>query len=404
MDNGCNSTEFWPTISKNFIEEALQKSRTIESPLQYMAGDVGTMSEYAGRIAVGVVLVTVIAVAFAFELNNYLPANSSVTTGSTGIVGSQLPPTGCTAENTRIAEGYRLDLYTSPIVVTAGESVCIYTDFSNVSNQSASFPVSEYVLIRNATAAIFLQSYCAIPADHGVFGQNSSGWACSLTWNTTNGYNGLIATAGTYSLTAYVDYSWEAVPLFTGTFLSVRGTASGANTSTTIRSASTIANGTGAPTCTFLNGQGHVLFPPLQQSGPIYLRVVTTQGTVVTNGTVFATHMLSPSDSLGSADYCMLLASDTNATGYMQVSDSGAVTLGGDGLPLGGAYNFTVRAGYGRSQPLQVAIPEIVVQPNTITYITISVPSGEVTTVTTTCSPGNGCATATTTATPSVGG
>jgi hypothetical protein len=375
------------------------------------------MSEYAGRIAVGVVLVTVIAVAFAFELNNYLPANSSATTASTsigtpggstlnttGTVGSELPPTGCTAENTRMSEGYRLDLYTSPIIVTTGESVCLYTDFSNVSNQSVSFPVSEYVLIRNATAAIFLQGNCAVPADHGNFDQNSYGWACSFTWNTTNGYNGLVATAGTYSLSAYVDYSWEAVPLLIGTLLTVRGTAAGANTSTTVRSTSTIVNGTTGPTtCTFLNGQGHVLFPPLQQSGPIYLKVVTSQGAVVTNGTVFADHRLSQSEQ-GSADYCMSLASDTNATGYMQVSDTGAVTLGGDGLPLGGVYNFTVRAGYGSSQPFQVAIPETVVQPNTIIYITISVPSGEVTTVTATCNPGSSCTTTTSTATSSSGG
>jgi hypothetical protein len=78
----------------------------------------------------------------------------------------------------------------------------------------------------------------------------------------------------------------------------------------------------------------------------------------------------------------------------MQVGDSADVMPGGNGLPLSaGVYNYTVIAQYGANQSSRVAIPDIVVQPNMTTYITISIPSGEVTTVT--CGQGNSCTTTT---------
>jgi hypothetical protein len=80
----------------------------------------------------------------------------------------------------------------------------------------------------------------------------------------------------------------------------------------------------------------------------------------------------------------------------MQVGNP-ADTMAGGGISLfGGVYNYTVIAHYGANQSIRIAIPDIVVQPNTTTYITISVPSGEVTTVT--CSQGNSCTTTTSSA------
>jgi hypothetical protein len=117
---------------------------------------------------------------------------------------------------------------------------------------------------------------------------------------------------------------------------------------------------------------------------------------------VFATHQSSASNNRGSADYCISLSGDTNSTGFMQISDTGALYSGGDGLPLGGAYNFTVAAGYG-GKSFQVAIPQIVVHSGVITYITISVPSDEVTQVTVACQ-GGGCSSATATFHGSGGG
>jgi hypothetical protein len=155
------------------------------------------------------------------------------------------------------------------------------------------------------------------------------------------------------------------------------------------------------PTCVFLNGDIHVAYPPLQ-SGPIYLKVVTDQGSIVKNGTVYASQRLSLSDWQGSADYCLAISYDTNSTGYMQVGAPADVMPGGDGLSLSaGVYNYTVIAQYGANQSIRVAIPDIVVQPNMTTYITISIPSGEVTTVT--CGQGNGCATTTQSSAPGGG-
>jgi hypothetical protein len=172
-------------------------------------------------------------------------------------------------------------------------------------------------------------------------------------------------------------------------------------TSSTSRTSTELVNGSGVPTCTFLNGQTHVLFSPLQQSGPVYLKVVTNQGAVVRNGTVFTTHQYSASDSQGSDDYCILLSADSNSTGYMQISDTGAALEGG--LPLGGAYNFTVTTEYD-GHSFQVPIPQIVVHSRVITYITVSIPSGEVTEVTVDCSQSSVCVSSTATITGPGGG
>jgi hypothetical protein len=354
-----------------------------------------------------VIVVVVISVGFAVELNNFLPANSVTTTGSsnsssqsgststvTGTLGTT--PGNCPSATNQTSEGYRLALY-APSTVTAGQTVCINTSFMNISNQSDLAPKSEYVVVRNspsgAPSYIFLQTTCFYSGGTSSFGPDSLGWNCSVSWNTAKSYDGLVATNGLYTVWAVVTYSWEATPIFAVGDINVRSTGNESTTSTSQTATQPVNGSSGVPTCTFLNGQTHVLFPPLQQSGPIYLKVITSQGTL-TNGTVFAAHQASASDSQGSADYCISLSADTNSTGFMQISDTGAVET--NGLPLGGAYNFTVRAGY-QGETFQVAVPQIVVQPNAITYITISIASGEVVELTVACEPGNACSSATAT-------
>ena len=181
--------------------------------------------------------------------------------------------------------------------------------------------------------------------------------------------------------TNYAEAFYNGQPIINGTRLPTPYTSPSA----------TITN---IPTCVFLNGDTHVAYPPIQ-SGPIFLKVVTDQGSLVTNGTVYASQRLSLSDWNGSADYCLALSYDTNSTGYMQVGAPADVMAGGDGLSLSaGVYNYTVIAQYGANQSFKVAMTDIVIQANMTTYITISIPSGEVTTIT--CGQGNSCTTATT--------
>jgi len=178
----------------------------------------------------------------------------------------------------------------------------------------------------------------------------------------------------------YSEAFYDGQPIINGTILPTPYTPPSA----------TIRN---VPTCVFLNGDIHVAYPPVQ-SGPIYLKVVTGQGSIIKNGTVYASQRVSLSDWQGSADYCLAMSYDTNSIGYMHVGAPADVMAGGDGLSLSaGVYNYTVIAHYGANQSIRIAIPDIVVQVNTTTYITISVPSGEVTTVT--CSQGNSCVTTT---------
>lgn len=347
------------------------------------------------------------SVGFAIELNNFLPANTTSSTSGivtqtesttvTGTAGSG--PGNCPAATNRTLDGYRLALYT-PLIANAGDDVCIFTSFTNLSNQSVSPPTGEVLTVRNSTfSAVFLQATCLYSGASTGFGPSSPAWDCSTHWNTAVAYNGLVATKGSYSVWVTVNYSWEATPAFVVGMLNLRSTAGNQSTTSTSHSATQRVNGSGVPTCVFLNSQIHVLFPPLQQSGPVYLKVVTDQGSLVRNGTVFATHQSSASSNRGSADYCISLSGDTNSTGFMQISDTGALYSGGDGLPLGGAYNFTVTTGYdGKS--FQVAVPQIVVHSGVITYVTISVPSDEVTEVTVACQ-GSSCSSATVTITSS---
>jgi hypothetical protein len=153
---------------------------------------------------------------------------------------------------------------------------------------------------------------------------------------------------------------------------------------------------TNIPTCTWLDGTMRVLFGPMNSTnstnGTISVKVVTSQGTVVTSGMMYISHRISASDWNGSADYCEALSSDTSTTGFMQVTDHP-----GNGLPPSGVYNFTVIGEYGANQTFRVVVPDVAVQPGTATYVTVSIPSAEVTV--SVCSQENSCSTTTTTIT-----
>jgi YVTN family beta-propeller protein len=114
--------------------------------------------------------------------------------------------------------------------------------------------------------------------------------------------------------------------------------------------------------------------------GTVYMKVVTDQGMVVTNGTLIVTK----AGDFGSLTYCISL-SDVNGTGYLQLADH----LNGPGFITSGYYNVTLWAGYynynvtNNPGPLYWAtIPSIQVHPNSTIYVTVSVPSGVVTVVT----------------------
>jgi YVTN family beta-propeller protein len=132
--------------------------------------------------------------------------------------------------------------------------------------------------------------------------------------------------------------------------------------------------------------------------GTVYLKVVMDQGgTVVTNGRLSVTQ----GGSFGWRTYCISM-SDVNGTGYLQlalVNFNG--THGGDFI-TSGYYNVTLWVGSydpnvtNNPPPSYWAtIPSIQVHPNSTVYVTVSVPSGVVTVVTS--NEGSGAVTTTTT-------
>jgi hypothetical protein len=380
-----------------------------------MAGDVEIMSEYSGRIAVGVVIVLVVSVAFAFELNYFLPANvstlQSTSTGSrttastvngTSWFGNEAPPTNCGNMTVGVhgwQDGYEIAVYVSSTPPGTrenplGGNVCIYTNFQNVDNKSTSLPSGESVAVTNVaivgndtsewSGIVFFRSECAVPASYsGSFGPNSTGWNCSMIWNTGRPYNGILANTAwpdSYVANATVHLSNSSTVFDAPASFSFTA-GSAAMTTTTAASTN--------PTF-YCGGPIFRLLTPVQ-NGSLYLKVVTDQGSVITNnGTVFVTHTAPPTAGIsgGTANHCLRL--EGNATGYLELAAN-------DSLPTVGSYNLTLFAGYGQGPGYQGTIPSFTVQPNTTVYVTISVPSGEVTVVS--CAQGSNCSTTTTTAT-----
>jgi hypothetical protein len=303
------------------------------------------MSEYAGRIAVGAIVAVAVAVGLGFELSNYVPPNSSTVVSTS----SAFTCTGGSYHNRTWMLAYNL---------------------TDGSISSLGTPCNALSPLSKGLGAIDVTSNPVLPI------LLANGFSNAFYVNLTS--RQITQIPGVTFSSNYEQASYNGQPIINGTRLP-----------TPYESPSSIRN---VPTCVFLNGDVHVAYPPVQ-SGPIFLKVVTDQGSIVKNGTVYASQRLSLSDWNGSADYCLAMSYDTNSTGYMQVGDPADMMPGG-GVPISsGVYNYTVIAQYGANQSIRVVIPDIVVQGSLTTYITISIPSGEVTTVA--CGQGNSCTTTT---------
>lgn len=348
----------------------------------------------------------VVSVAFAFELNSFLPANvATSTTQSTSIstptpvlnvtswFGTESPPVGCGNATTRggfVGEGWRDDVQSS--WPQRGGDACIYTYLQNTGNESASLPTNESLVVTSAATpgVVYFQSECVAPPSSGSFGANSSGWNCVALWNTANGYNAtdMVGASVPAEYQILVKIHFADSPLVI---------SSGNNIYVELNTTATTASSASGPSC---GGPDFKLLTPAQ-NGSIYLKVVTDQGSVITsngtvdNGTVFVTHTVPAASghSGGKAGYCLHL--NGNGTGYMELAAK-------DGLSQTGSYNMTLSAGYNQGPGYEGTIPSFTVQPDTTVYVTVSVPSGVVTVVS--CASGNNCSTSTTTATTSSGG
>ena len=144
------------------------------------------------------------------------------------------------------------------------------------------------------------------------------------------------------------------------------------STSTTVN----FSNCNGPPANTLLNPA---------PKGTVYMKVVNDQGTVITNGTLFVFSSGNQIDGnhLTRSDYCISLG-DVNGTGYLQlavINGTGGAAENSTFL-TSGVYDVTLMAGYDQGPGYTATIPTIQVQPNSTIYVTVSVPSGVVTIVT----------------------
>jgi hypothetical protein len=108
--------------------------------------------------------------------------------------------------------------------------------------------------------------------------------------------------------------------------------------------------------------------------GTVYMKVVTDQGAVITNGTLFVTQSGTINGEGLEATYCIKL-SDVNGTGYLQLAGNATFITSG-------YYSVALIAGYDQGPAYWATTPLIVVVPNSTIYVTVSVPSGVLTAVT----------------------
>jgi hypothetical protein len=144
------------------------------------------------------------------------------------------------------------------------------------------------------------------------------------------------------------------------------------NASTTVSSSTSSISSPacGSPTNTLLNPA---------PKGTVYMKVVTDQGMVITNGSLLVTQSGNFTGSWSGwglmAHYCIRLG-DINGTGYLQLGAN-------ETFLTSGYYNMTLIASSNNQGPWYSAtIPSIQVHPNSTIYVTVSVPSGVVTLVT----------------------
>jgi hypothetical protein len=114
---------------------------------------------------------------------------------------------------------------------------------------------------------------------------------------------------------------------------------------------------------------GSAVFPVLgqQENGSIFLKILTDQGSLITNGSVLVTHSISlgPQLPANRTTYCLRL--EPNANGFVELAN--------DGLPQAGIYNLTFAAGYDQGPGTWASVYLFSVQPNTSIYVIVSVPS-----------------------------
>ncbi len=313
-----------------------------------------------GKVALGAVLAVLLTVGLGTGLNAFVPNNSSPTTQTVTVSSSASTWNDCSG-----------GLY-------HGTTWMIVYSLTDGSIQTLGSPCGG-AIIPTGMGGLDVTSSPVLPIIL------ANGWVNTFYVNLQT--QQITQIPGVTFSSNYSEAFYNGQPIINGTRLPTPYTSP----STTIHN---------IPTCVFLNGDVHVAYPPVQ-SGPIFLKVVTDQGSAVTNGTVYGSQRGSLTDWQGSSFYCLAMSYDTNSTGFMQVGDPADVMPGGPGGLYGGVYNYTVIADYGANQSSRVAIPDIVVQPNATVYITISIPSGRVTTVTvtteTTCNQGNSCTTTTVT-------
>ncbi len=143
----------------------------------------------------------------------------------------------------------------------------------------------------------------------------------------------------------------------------------------------TVSNGSVTHTATSTGSCGIIL----GTGGPVFLKVESDQGFVITNGSVDAVHMGPVVNDVycGTSNYRVFLRPQTN--GYTIVSAN-------DSLGLAGSYNFTLVAGYGGNKTFNTTISNVVIRPTTPVYVTVMVPSGTI--ITSNCLQGD-CTTTT---------
>jgi hypothetical protein len=341
------------------------------------------LSEYKGKIALGAVLALATAVSLAFVLNAYLPASFDVPT-SIGQFGPYEPQTYCGssihASGGSYGGGY--SMIVNSTTVPFGGKVCIYTHLQNHGNDSTSPPANETIVVTYAEnpGVVYYKGSCIAPPNAEPFGPNSTGWNCVAIWDTSNGYNGIRASPIISCCVGANEFLMQILVHLRDSSTTVGGGGTiylALSNSTTTTTTTTPSYSCGGPTFKRLTPT---------QGGPIYLKIVTDQGSAVPdNGTVFVTH----AGPKGTANYCLGLP--FNATGYVGLAAS-------DGLAQTGSYNMSLFAGYNQGPGYQGTLPAFTVQPNTTVYVTVSVPSGTVT-IESCPQGGNSCTTTTATAT-----
>jgi hypothetical protein len=162
------------------------------------------------------------------------------------------------------------------------------------------------------------------------------------------------------------------------------------NSSTTQSSTTTISTTLGPGYC---NGGMNTSLNTVPKP-TVYVKVVTDQGTVITNGSLVVDHLENMTNGYETSHYCISL-SDVQGSGYVRLAD---LNQSGSSASIitGGYYNVTLVAGLNNQGLWYMAtIPSIPISPNSIVYVTVSVPSGVVTIATT--SEGSSAVTTTTT-------